>query len=201
MQRAARDLGSVRRRVFAIAGFVALVWLLEALDAVAPRNLDLLGIRPRSLAGLFGIPLAPLLHGGFSHLMTNTTALVPLAFFVAARRERDLYLVPLLVTGLGGLCVWIVGAPGSVHIGASLLVFGFLGYLLLFGALERSVGSVALAVLVAFVYGSLFMGLRPGQPGVSWESHFFGFLAGGVGALLFYERPPRAAAAPVVVRA
>jgi membrane associated rhomboid family serine protease len=192
MQRAAEDLVSVRRRVLAIAGFVVVLWLLEALDAVAPRNFDLLGIRPRSLAGLFGIPLTPLLHGGFSHLTTNTTALVPLAFFVAARRERDLYLVPLVVTGLGGLCVWLFGAPGSVHIGASLLVFGFLGYLLLVGALERSLGSVALAVLVAFVYGGLFVGLRPGQPGVSWESHFFGFLAGGVCALLFYEKRARA---------
>lgn len=189
MHSAARDFYSVRRRVLAILAFVLLLWALEALDTVAPRNLDLLGIRPRSLDGLLGIPVAPLLHGGFSHLMTNTTALVPLAFFVAARRERDLYLVPVVVTLLAGLLVWIFGAPGSVHIGASLLVFGFLGYLLLLGALERSFGSIALAVLVAFVYGGLFMGLMPGQPGVSWESHFFGFCAGGVSALLFYERP------------
>lgn len=179
---------SVKRRLLVIGGFLVLLWLLEVLDFFVTANLDLLGIHPRKWWGLPGIFFAPLLHGGFSHLMTNTSAILPLAFFVAARRERDLYLVTGLVVVAGGISVWLFGSPGSVHIGASSLVFGYIGYLMFLAAFERSLASLALASLVLFLYGSLLFSLLPGQPGVSWESHFFGFLSGGVGARVLGRR-------------
>ncbi len=185
------DAESVKRRLLVISGFVVCLWLLEVLDFFTEANLDLLGIHPRKWWGLPGIVFAPLLHGGFPHLMTNTWAILPLAFFVAARRERDLYLVTGFVVLAGGVCVWLFGAPGSVHIGASSLVFGYIGYLMFLGWFERSLGSVALAALVLFLYGSLLFGLLPGQPGVSWESHFFGFVSGGVAARVLGRRAVR----------
>lgn len=179
---------SVKRRLLVIGGFLVLLWLLEVLDSFVTANLDLLGIHPRKWWGLPGILFAPLLHGGFPHLMTNTTAILPLAFFVAARRERDLYLVTGLVVLAGGVSVWLFGSPGSVHIGASSLVFGYIGYLMFLAWFERSLGSLALAALVLFLYGSLLFSLLPGQPGVSWESHSFGFASGGLAARILGRR-------------
>lgn len=179
---------SVKRRLLVIGAFLVVLWLFEVADFFTEPNLDLLGIHPRKWWGLPGIFFAPLLHGGFQHLITNTTALLPLAFFVAARRERDLYLVTGVVVVVGGISVWLFGMPGSVHIGASTLVFGYIGYLMFLGWFERSLGALALAGLVLFMYGGLLFGLLPGQPGVSWESHFFGFASGGVSARLLGRR-------------
>ena len=173
-------LESVRRRLLVIAVFLVAIWLLEVLDFFVEQNLDLLGIHPKKAWGVPGIFLAPLLHGGFAHLTTNTTALLPLVFFVAARREHDLYVVTAVVVVAGGLGVWAFGQPGSVHIGASSLVFGYIGYLMALGWFERSAGAIGIAALVLALYGSLLLGLVPGQPGVSWESHFFGFSTGAV---------------------
>jgi membrane associated rhomboid family serine protease len=165
---------------------VALAWLLELVDRVAfGGSLDRFGIRPRSLDGLSGLVFAPLLHSGWQHLAANTLPFVVLGWLVMLRRLTDFVLVSALVVVVGGLGVWLIGAPNSVHIGASGLIFGYLGYLLARGYFERSWGSILLAGLVAVLYGGVLWGVLPGQPGVSWEGHLFGFGSGvGTGKLL-----------------
>ena len=184
------------RQAAILVSCVALVWLLEVIDRILfAGSLDRFGIRPRNLDGLSGILFAPLLHGGWQHLAANTVPFVVLGWLVMLRRLSDFVLVSGLVIVVGGLGVWLVGAPNSVHIGASGLIFGYLGYLLARGYFERSWGSILLAGLVAVLYGGVLWGVLPGQPGVSWEGHLFGLGAGvGTGKLLANTKRPLAAA-------
>ena len=164
---------------------VALAWICEGVDQVVYGGaLDRAGIRPRSVAGLWGIPAAPLLHGGWLHLVANTGPFLVLGWLVLLRRVRDFVLVTVLAIAFGGLGVWLVGAPNSIHIGASGLVFGYLGYLLGRGYFERSVWSVVLALVAAALYGGVLFSVLPGQRGISWEGHLFGLLGGVIAARL-----------------
>lgn len=164
---------------------VALMWALELADQlVFRRTLDAWGIRPRTVSGLWGIVLAPFLHGGFGHLIANTIPLLTLGWLVALHRASDFVAVTGIVTLLGGTGVWLFARPGTIHIGASILIFGYLGFLLARGYFERSVVSIVVALLVGLVYGGALWGVLPGQRGVSWEGHLFGFLAGVASAWL-----------------
>ena len=107
----------------------------------------------------------------------------------------DFYIVSIIVALVGGLGVWGLGRSYTNHLGASGLIFGYLGYLLLRGYFElrrgytkQSFGSIAVAIIVFFLYGSMLWGVLPGQPGISWLGHLFGFIGGGVAAYLTTDR-------------
>lgn len=173
-----------------LIGLVALLWFLELVDQVLlHRALDQLGIHPRSLEGLWGILFAPFLHAGFVHLLANTVPLVVLGWLVMLRRIADFFLATAATMLIGGLGVWLLGAPNSIHLGASILIFGYLGYLLLRGFYERSPLAVAIAVVAGLLYGGALWGVLPGQPGVSWQGHLFGFIGGGAAARLLSRTP------------
>jgi membrane associated rhomboid family serine protease len=174
-----------------LLGAVAGLWAIEVVDLLVLRGaLDGYGIRPRTLPGLGGILLAPLLHGGFGHLAANSTALLVLGWFVMLRGTAQI--VPVTVIGalVGGLGIWLVGASGSVHLGSSIVVFAYLGYLLFRGFFERRVLAMAGSVAVAFLYGGMIWGVLPGRQAVSWEGHLFGFLGGVLAARIMVARPP-----------
>jgi membrane associated rhomboid family serine protease len=172
---------------------VGLAWGVELVDRAAfGGSLDRFGIQPRTVDGVWGILAAPLLHGSWAHLAANTLPFLVLGWLVMLRRLRDFFVVTALVIAFGGLGVWLIGAPNTIHIGASSVLFGYVGYLLARGYFERSMGSIVLAVLVAAVYGSVLWGILPSQPGVSWEGHFAGFVS-GVGAGKVLSSSPSAA--------
>jgi membrane associated rhomboid family serine protease len=161
---------------------VLLAWILELVDRVAyGGTLDRFGIQPREVGRLWGILVAPLLHVGWVHLASNTGPFIVLGWLVLLRGIRDFVVVSVCAILIGGLGVWIFGAANSIHVGASGVVFGYLGYLLARGYFERSVWSVVLAICAGILYGSVLWGLVPGQRGISWEGHLFG-LVGGVAA-------------------
>jgi membrane associated rhomboid family serine protease len=88
-----------------------------------------------------------------------------------------------MVAMLGsGLLAWLLGAPGSVHIGASGVIFGYLGFLMLSGWYTRSAGAILLSVLVTVMWGGMVLGVMPGQIGISWQAHLGGFVGGFVAA-------------------
>ena len=162
---------------------VGLLWVIEIVDLlVLGSGLDRAGIRPRNLDQWWGILLAPLLHGGLAHLVSNTLPLLVLGWLVLLRGIGTFFSVSALAIVLGGLGVWLFADPRTIHIGASGLIFGFLGYLLLRGYFERSFSAIVVSVIVAVVYGGAIFGVLPGQAGVSWEGHLFGFLSGVAGA-------------------
>ena len=169
----------ILQRLKALLILVAVLWGLEVVDVfLLGGGLDRFGILPRSLRGLGGIFAAPFLHGGFGHLAANTGPLLVLGALVMARGLRDFVLSSVVIAIVAGFCVWLLAGSGSVHIGASSVVFGYLGFLVLVGFLERSVVGILVSVGVGLVYGGLIWGVLPGQPGVSWQGHLFGALAG-----------------------
>ncbi|HEX2037035.1 MAG TPA: rhomboid family intramembrane serine protease [Chloroflexota bacterium] len=172
-----------------LLGFVAVMWVVELVDLVLYRGgLDANGIRPRDLTGLDGILLAPFLHGGLSHLVANTIPILVLGWLVIMRSQRDFLWVTVVAGLLGGLGVWLFGRPNTIHIGASGLVFGYLGYLFLRGYWERSVSAVLLALVAGVLYGSALWGMLPTRPNISWEGHLFGFAGGASAAAVHRQR-------------
>lgn len=164
-----------------------LMWLSEVVDSTIGGVLDQYGIRPRELDGLPGVLAAPLLHDGFAHLVANTATFVVLGVLTAWLTDH-FWKVTLGVAVLGGLGVWLVGAPGTVHLGASGLVYGYATFLVVYGIASRRLTATIVAVIVFIVYAGLVAGVLPGQAGVSWEGHLFGALAGGALALLLGRR-------------
>ena len=175
-----------------LAILVGIMWGLELIDLILLGNrLNQLGIHPRSLTGLLGIPFAPFLHGGLRHLIANTFPFITLGWLVMLRRTEDFWSVSFISMVVGGLGVWLIGGSGTVHIGASGLVFGYLGFLLLRGYFERSFSSIAFSLVILFLYGGLVWGILPWQQrGISWEAHLFGFV-GGVLAARLLSKPVR----------
>ncbi|MCC6129016.1 MAG: rhomboid family intramembrane serine protease [Acidobacteria bacterium] len=168
---------------------VAIFWIVEIVDALLFRGrLDMFGIRPRRLDGLMGIVLAPFLHGGFYHLIANTMPFLILGTLIHWRRPKDYVPVTVLSALIGGLGAWLLGAPGSVHVGVSGVIFGYFGFLVARAYFERSFASILLAVLVIFLYGGIIWGVRPFQTGISWQGHLFGLLGGVFAASLYRKR-------------
>jgi len=165
-----------------LSGLVALLWTIEAIDWLLPLRLDLFGIWPRTEIGLRGIFLAPFLHGNFAHLAANTAPLVVFGWLILLGGVSDFLFVSAVAMIVSGLGTWLIGAPGSVHIGASGVIFGYFGFLLLRGLFERSPMSIIVSLIVGFAYGSFIWGVLPNQPGISWEGHLFGFLGGVLAA-------------------
>ena len=156
------------------------MWGVELVDWIGGRwlELDQFGIVPRRLSGLLGIPLAPFLHAGWSHLAANTLPFAILGLFVMGRGERTFWSVSAGIVVWGGLAVWLLGRSQTVHVGASGLIFGYFGYLVALGVIEHSVVSIVRALVVGLFYGSIIWGVLPNHRGISWEGHLFGLLAG-----------------------
>ncbi len=177
-----------KTQITVLLGIVILLWVIESVDVFVFRGaLDQqFGIRPRSLSGLWGILFAPFLHGSFSHLFANTVPLVTLGWLVMLRRTSDWLSVSVVAAVCSGLGTWLIGAPYSTHIGASGVIFGYFGFLLLRGYFERSFVAIAFSILVTFLYGGIILGTLPffNAPNVSWEGHLFGFLGGALAAWL-----------------
>lgn len=167
---------------------VILFWAIEILDLfVFQGSLDNYGIKPRQPIGLTGILLAPFLHGGFGHLIANTIPFITLGWLTMIQETSDFYIVSLISAIVGGIGVWIFGTPDSVHIGASILIYGYLGFLLLRGYFQKNIPSIALSVFVAIVYGSLLWGVFPSRIGISWQGHLFGFIGGAITAKMIAQ--------------
>jgi membrane associated rhomboid family serine protease len=180
----------MKTQVMILGGLVLLAWGLELFDLIVLKGglnfrdgLDQYGIIPRNLIGLRGILFAPFLHGGLGHLIGNTIPFVFLGWLIMLREISDFFIVSLVAAMVSGSGTWLFGSPG-VHIGASGVIFGYLGYLLLRGYFERSAIAIAMSLFVGTLYGSLIWGVLPFQQGISWEGHLFGFIGGILAAKL-----------------
>lgn len=177
-----------------VALSLAVLWLVEIVDTVLGHRLDAYGIRPRMVDGLDGIAFAPFLHAGFAHLLANSTsfAILGVVAYIAVNTVRffGVIVVSAVTSGLGA---WLFGAVGTVVVGASGVIFGLLGFLLVRGFIERSVGAIAVSVAVLLLYGTALLGVLPGTPHVSWQGHLFGFAGGVLAAWVLRRRRNRRA--------
>jgi membrane associated rhomboid family serine protease len=167
---------------------LAVLWLVLLINALFFHGeLNRFGIEPRTLAGLRGIAFAPFLHAGIGHLVANSMGLLLLGGLVLLRQEIDFWVVTVVGGMIGGLGVWLVGRP-LLHIGASGIIFAYFGYLVCTGIFERRIGAIVISLMAVVGWGGLIYGVLPGQPGVSWESHFFGLVGGACAAWLIAQR-------------
>lgn len=182
----------LKTQIWILLSVLGLLWVIHGVNTfLFQGQLVLFGIRPRQVGGLWGILFAPLLHGNFSHLIANTVPLLTLGWLVMLQTTVDFLVVTAIAMGVSGFGTWLIGASTSVHIGASGVIFGYFGFLLLRGYFERSAIAIAISLLVMGFYGSLLWGVLPNQPGVSWEGHLFGFVGGAIAARLLSQRPTR----------
>jgi membrane associated rhomboid family serine protease len=167
----------IKTHIAILGTLVAVMWIVEFIDIALQGRLNAFGIYPRNVIGLRGIVLAPFLHGNLSHLISNTIPFVVMGWFVMLRGISEFFKVTAIVALASGIGVWIFGASG-LHIGASGIVFGYFGFLLSRAYFERSALSIAMSLAVGLLYGGILWGVLPGQMGISWEGHLFGFLGG-----------------------
>lgn len=169
-----------------------LLWLIKIADAVFGLHLVRFGVYPGELIGLRGVVFAPLIHGSFAHVFSNTLPLLVLGTTMLLGYPRSSrYVFPIIYFGVG-LLVWLFGRP-SFHIGASGISFGLLAFVFVIGALRWDKRAIALSCLVFFMYGSMIWGIFPTEPGVSYESHLFGAGIGVLCAVIFKNfdaKPP-----------
>ena len=163
-------------------GFVALIWLIQLLNWALDLGPADFGVRPRQLAGLPGILFAPLVHGGFAHLIANSPPLLVLGTaMLYLYPSAALRVLPAVYLGTG-VAVWLF-ARGSSHVGASGLIYGLVSYIFVAGLIRRDRRAIAASLLVCFMYGALVWGVLPIEPGVSWETHLAAALIGLVMAI------------------
>ncbi|KPQ33690.1 MAG: rhomboid-related protein [Phormidesmis priestleyi Ana] len=169
---------------------VAIAWALSLINIWPLSNGlgRLLGLRPRTLWGLLGIACSPFLHRDLAHLMANTVPFLVLGWLVLLQREiqgnSDFLAVTLTIVLIGGLGTWLLGRD-AIHLGASGLVFGYIGFLLAGAYVGPTVLTLGLAIIVFWMYGSQLWGMLPrtSEDRVSWEGHLFGFAGGIVAGL------------------
>ena len=182
VQSAKRVTRTFKQQVSTLSATVGATWTAFVVNGIAGGALMQYGVIPRTLTGLRGILFAPFLHANMQHLIANTIPFLAMGWLVMLRDARHFLPVTIFAMLGSGLMAWLLGAPGSVHIGASGVVFGYFGFLLLGGWYARSFISISLSILVAVLWGGLVLGIAPGQVGISWQSHLGGFIAGVLAA-------------------
>ncbi|MEO7360432.1 MAG: rhomboid family intramembrane serine protease [Gemmatimonadaceae bacterium] len=174
--------GTLKRGAKVFAGILGTLGVVSVVNFLTANSLNrMFGLIPRTSSGAWGILFHPFLHANAAHLTMNAVGIVLIGGTVFLRSEKDFWRVTALGILIGGSATWLVGRT-SVHIGASGVVFAYLGYLLTTGWFDRKLSSVALSIVAAALWGSALLGLSPVQSGISWELHLFGFVGGVVGA-------------------
>ena len=176
---------SLKAQTVTLSASVGAMWITFAANAILGGALLQFGIVPRTTHGLIGILVAPFLHANLNHLLANTVPFLIFGWLVLLRDRRHFVPVTLYAMLGAGLLAWTIGAPNSVHVGASGVIFGYLGFLLLSGWYTRSVVSIVISLGVALLWGGTVMQVLPGTPGISWEAHLGGFIGGVLAARRF----------------
>jgi membrane associated rhomboid family serine protease len=183
------------------AAIAALLIGIEVLNTLLMHRLNAFGVVPRTGMGLVGVLAMPLLHGGFDHVLGNSTTLLLFGPTMLLMRPKGEFARVTVVAAIaGGLCAWLLGGSGSHHVGYSGVLFGYFGHLLAVGFFERKIGSVLLSLTFGAIYGVMVFGVLPGQPGISWEGHMGGFL-GGLATAAFAARRSRQPQKPAAPKA
>lgn len=182
---------------------VAVVWIVQIINSSHGYSLDRFGLRPRRIDGLWGVLTEPFLHASYGHLLSNTGPLVAIGWVLLLSGVRTWLTVTGVVMLVGGLLTWLL-APSGLIVGASGLIFGWLGYLIARAYFSRRFRWIVVAIGVLFFFGTLLTNVLPSYDSqVSWQSHACGFAAGILAGALLHprrrrpSRPPKPATGPL----
>ncbi|MFI1582227.1 rhomboid family intramembrane serine protease [Embleya sp. NPDC020630] len=184
------SISGVRDAVLITGVLIGAIWVVQVINYATDDSLLTHGVTPRRADELPDILSAPFLHFGTGHIVSNTFPLMLLGFLAALRGVARFLTVLLVITVVGGLGVWLTSPSGSNSAGASILVFGLFGYLVVRGFADRRVLDVLIGFAVVALYGSSFaIGILPVAEGVSWQGHLFGLIGGVIAAVALRRRP------------
>ena len=187
-------VAEARRALFVMVGVLAVLWLVQIANWADGGRLTFnYGIQPRNLASLPYILTAPFLHFSWAHLEGNSGPLFIFGFLAAYRGVRKFLGVTVLVVLTSGLGAWLFESTHTIGAGASGVVFGYFGYIMVRGLFDRHAIDVLIGAVMALCFAYQFADLLPQNNGVSWQAHVFGFAAGIVGGWFFRERRPKKA--------
>lgn len=177
-------------------GFLVVIWAVFIVNyGLFGGQLNYFGVHPLDLGSIWHIATSPLLHGGVEHILSNSIPGMIFCFLIGMSGKRVFWEVTLIAGLIGGIGTWLFGGIGTNHIGASGLVYGWLGYLIVRGFFNRHPGQAVLGIALAFMYGGLIWGVFPGATGVSWQGHLFGAIGGILaGIFITSDDPPQLAA-------
>ena len=181
---------SISKRLGPVITLLTVMWVVEVLNLVMGHGLTNWGILPRTISGLIGIPLAPFLHAGLWHAISNTVPVFILGGLMLSTGEKPFWRITAMIILISGTLVWLF-AGSSYHVGASGLVLGYFGALLARAYFERSVITIAIAIVTVALYSGLLWGLLPLRSYISFESHIFGLLAGIAAVWLTSKQSPK----------
>lgn len=176
----------MKTRVVTLAALTLLMLLVTGLGFAIPSLVRELALVPREPGALLGVVTMPLVHASLSHLLANLPPFLMLSALVLIGSPRYYLITTALIVVIAGLLLWLLGRAGF-HVGASGLIFGYFGFLLGRGYYDRKAGPVLLAALTAFLYGGMLWGVLPTEPGVSWDGHLTGLVAGVVTSRLVLQ--------------
>jgi membrane associated rhomboid family serine protease len=177
-----RDRGRFGQALVTTLVFLTVLWAVQIINWASGNRLVSLGIHPLDFSRFWGILPAPFIHVNFSHLIANTPAVAVLLFLVALSGQKAVWASTIVTTIVAGVGVFFFGGENTVHVGASILIYGWAVFLAVRGFFTRSIPEVLLGIVVIVVYAGLFWGILPNQPGVSWQGHLFGGVGGAMTA-------------------
>lgn len=156
---------------------IGVLWAIHLVNRLLGFRLNVFGILPRNIFGIFGIATSPFLHGHSSHLLLNCIPLFILGNFLLMEGREIFYQVSTIIIIISGLLTWAMGRH-ALHVGSSGVIMGYFGYLLLNAILVKTAFTLVIFVMILYSFGTLFVSMLPGEKNISFESHIFGFLAG-----------------------
>lgn len=175
--------------VFVSGSLVVAIWLVKLFEIEFGLDFSILGILPRELIGLRGMLFSPLIHSNLEHLAANSLPLLVLNFSLFFFYRKSAYPILILTYLFSGVFVWI-GGREALHIGASGIIYGLAAFLFLSGVISYNIRLLTISLIVTFLYGSMFWGIFPLKPEISWESHLWGGLSGFVLAWFYRKSAP-----------
>jgi membrane associated rhomboid family serine protease len=181
-------LAEARKALFVMVGFLALLWIIQlANEADGLRLIGEFGIWPRSVSSLPDILTAPFIHVSWTHIEANSGPLFVFGFLAAYRGVVRFLGLTVLVILTSGLAAWLFARSGTVGVGASGVVFGYLGYILVRGIFDRHLIDLIIGAAMALCFAYQFTVLAP-HAGIGWQDHIGGLVGGVLGAWLFRDR-------------
>ncbi|MDN4503770.1 rhomboid family intramembrane serine protease [Alteromonadaceae bacterium BrNp21-10] len=182
---------SLKQQIKIVISMMLVISIIELLNLLSGRWLNQFGLLPRNVSHLSGIVISPLLHANFWHFLSNIVPFGVFSFLMLQYGTKKFVLVSLWIVLVSGIAVWFFGRS-AVHVGASGLLYGYFGFLILAGFITKQIKLIAISIFIAVIYGGLIIGVLPSlRTYVSWEFHLFGFIAGIVAAKFWASSSPK----------